>query len=277
MSDLLDENPKKENEIRKVKRKIRVKKVVGVGVIMGVIVFGLNCGVEYVKDKNSKTSPNQDINALLQVEQEEDRARVERVLNSKVAYLTFDDGPNYNTNKILDVLKANDIKATFFLVGAMVENNPSIVARIKDEGHTIANHTYSHNYSYKTKEDFIIEIESTDKLISESLGEDFKSYFVRVPGGSMGKPSVQEAIKENGYKSINWTAKFGDDEKGGKVDKDYIINRVNETTGDDKYEVILAHSNKFITADVLQIIIDNLKKDGYIFEPLMEDSPVYFN
>lgn len=277
MSDLLEQNPKKQGDSKEFKRKIKTKKVIGVLIIISIIVYGGKYGLTYIKNKANNKDLGNNINSLMQVAQEEEKARVERVDNSKVVYLTFDDGPNYNTTRILDILKENNIKATFFLVGSMVENNPSIVKRIKDEGHIIANHTYSHKYNYKTKEEFIAEVESTDRIISQALGEDYKSYFVRVPGGSMGKAMIQEAIKENNYKSINWTAKFGDDEKGGKVNADYVINRVKETAGDDKYEVILAHSTKAVTSEALQSIIDNLKTDGYIFEPLMEDSPISFN
>lgn len=277
MSDLLEQNPNRKDNNLETKRRIKKRKVVSLIAMVALIAYGGKYSLQYMKEKKEDKISNNNVNSLLKVQEEEEKARVERVNNSKVAYLTFDDGPNYNTNEILDILKENNIKATFFLVGSMVKNNPNIVERINEEGHVIANHTYSHKYNYKTKEEFIAEVEATDRLISEAIGEDYKSYFVRVPGGSMGKSMIQEAIKENAYKSINWTAKFGDDEKGGKVNVDYVINRVKETAGDDKYEVILAHSTKSVTAKALQTIIDNLKVDGYIFEPLMEDSPVSFN
>ena len=277
MSNLLEQSPNSEFIPKKPKRKLRTKKIISLLALVVVVVSSGKYGIEYCKEKMADKKIESEAKALMQKQQEEEASRIERVKNSKVAYLTFDDGPNYNTLKILDILKENNIKATFFLVGNMVENNPSVVKRIKEDGHTIANHTYSHKYSYKTKDEFLDEIEKTDELISTALGEEYKSYFIRVPGGSMGKKILQEAIKENGYKSINWTAKFGDDEKNGKVDSDYILNRVKETAGDDQYEVILAHSTKSVTVLTLQEIIDNLKADGYIFEPLMEDSPVEFS
>ena len=70
----------------------------------------------------------------------------------KVAYLTFDDGPSEKiTSRILDILKEENIKATFFVIGKSVdesEKNQQIVTRMAQEGHSIGNHTYSHNYSY---------------------------------------------------------------------------------------------------------------------------------
>ena len=280
MPNLLEQNPYPKEEkmsVKESKKNNKFSRIISVLVIIGVAVLIGKYGINYYKEKALIKKEVSEQNALMQKQQEEEKARVERVQNSKVAYLTFDDGPNYNTEKILDILKENNIKATFFLVGGMIENCPSTVKRIYDEGHTLANHTYSHTYSYSTKEDFLEEISKTDSLISEAIGEEYKSYFIRVPGGSMGKTVAKDAIKENGYKSINWTALFGDAERGGRVDSKYILNRVKETTGDDQYEVILAHGTKSITADTLQDVINNLSEEGYIFEPLKEDSPVEFD
>jgi len=69
----------------------------------------------------------------------------------KTAYLTFDDGPNNSvTVQVLDVLRRYNIKATFFMVGTLIEKNPQVARRIYDEGHCLANHSYSHNYSAKS-------------------------------------------------------------------------------------------------------------------------------
>ena len=275
MSGLLEQNPIR-NQQPKKNKKLGINKVAGL-LICVIAVTGAKNGLDIYKEKRVAKEESSKINALMQQQKDEDAARIERVANNKVAYLTFDDGPNYNTDKILEILKQNNIKATFFLVGSMVENNPSIVRKIYDEGHTIGNHTYSHDYAYNTKEAFLSEVQKTDSLISKAIGKEYKSYFVRVPGGSMGKKVPQDAIKENGYKSINWTGVFGDDEKGGRVDSYHLMRRIDETVGDDKYEVILGHGTKGVTVDTLQKIIDEIKNKGYIFEKLMEDSPVEFS
>ena len=74
----------------------------------------------------------------------------------KIAYLTFDDGPSLVTPKILDILNKENVKASFFVIGKSVEAHPEIVKRAYDEGHYIANHTYSHNNSilYKSSESY---------------------------------------------------------------------------------------------------------------------------
>lgn len=92
--------------------------------------------------------------------------------DSKIAYLTFDDGPTTKmTNKILDILDEEDVVATFFVVGKHVKEHPEIVKRAYESGHYIGNHTYSHdnNIIYKSAENFLFEIISTDLAISEAI------------------------------------------------------------------------------------------------------------
>ena len=104
--------------------------------------------------KNSLQVSN-DVNNNLQTS-------LDALFNSKekVAYLTFDDGPTKSaTPKILDILKEEDVKASFFVIGKYVKNHPDIVKRAYNEGHYIANHGYNHNNSilYKNNPYFFIE------------------------------------------------------------------------------------------------------------------------
>ena len=90
----------------------------------------------------------------------------------KIAYLTFDDGPTLKaTPKILDILKEEDVVATFFVVGKHVKENPELVKRAYDEGHFIANHGYNQNNSklYKNDDSFINEIKNTDIEIGNAI------------------------------------------------------------------------------------------------------------
>ena len=105
----------------------------------------------------------------------------------KKAYLTFDDGPTSTvTPKVLDILKEENITATFFVVGKHVKENPELVKRAFDEGHFIANHSYNHSNKllYKSDENFINEILDTDKEIEKAIGIDsYISYIFRFPNG----------------------------------------------------------------------------------------------
>lgn len=269
------ENNDNNNNGRLSKRKMKKAKAsVLVLLVVGVFVSGVSL-VEYGKGKIEEYSVRKSEEVLMRREQEENVARKDRISNNKVAYLTFDDGPNINTREVLKILERNNIKATFFLVGDMIINNPAIVEEIYNAGHTIGNHSMTHSYSYKNEDAFLSELNETDKLISDAIGDEYKSLFIRVPGGSMGKSMEQNMLEENELRSINWTASIGDSDKSN-VNADYLLNTLSDTFGNDKYEVVLAHDIKSETAKSLQMIIDYIKEEGYIFEPLVEDSPVYF-
>lgn len=105
--------------------------------------------------------------------------------DEKKAYLTFDDGPTLKaTGKILDVLKVENVKASFFVVGKHVKEHPELVNRAYKEGHYIANHGYSHNNKilYRNMESFKNEIVSTDLEISKAINiENYCSHIFRFP------------------------------------------------------------------------------------------------
>lgn len=118
--------------------------------------------------------------------------QIERINNiysdtgEKIAYLTFDDGPSeVVTPQILDTLKSEKIKATFFVLGNRVGYYPEIVKREFQEGHYIANHGYTHQYNliYQSVEDVIDEYNKTEDVIKQALqNEKYKSNLFRFPG-----------------------------------------------------------------------------------------------
>ena len=247
-------------------------------IIAGVtLIGGTFAGYKYMNIKNEREALAIKLaeEERIQEEQRKEEERIARIQNNNVAYLTFDDGPHpERTNKILDILKANDVKATFFVLGEQAEKYPEIIKRIYDEGHTIANHSTNHKYTYPTKEAYLEDIRNTDSIISKAIGKEYKSLYVRVPGGSMGKSLVKEAIAEDGRIDLNWTALTGDSEKNIMKSKELTFERFKETFGDDKYEVVLMHDIKEVTVENLQQLIDYIKANNYILEPLVADSPV---
>lgn len=113
----------------------------------------------------------------------------------KVVYLTFDDGPSETvTPFVLDALKAENVHATFFVVGKNVdesETNKNLLKRELAEGNEIGNHTYSHNYNYLYPKNIINvnnimeDIEKTNQSLKNVLGQDFSTRAIRFPGGHM--------------------------------------------------------------------------------------------
>ena len=193
----------------------------------------------------------------------------------KVAYLTFDDGPSESvTPLILDVLKNNNIKATFFVLGSRVELSPELVKRAYDEGHYIANHGYSHVYKqiYASPESILAEYTQTNDAIRVAIGEpEYQSHLLRFPGGSRGsayEDVIQQSIellKTNGITYLDWNALTGDSE--GKKTKEAMLQRLQETVEGKNSVVILMHdaSDKILTYEVLQDVINYLTEQGYRF------------
>lgn len=140
--------------------------------------------------------------------------------DEKIAYLTFDDGPSEKiTPQILDILKNEEVKATFFLLGSRVELYPDLVKREFEEGHYIANHGYSHVYTsiYSSAQAVLDEYNKTEEKIKEALQiPEYSSHLFRFPGGSEGgkykkvKNDAKGVLESNNIAFINWNCLTND-------------------------------------------------------------------
>ncbi len=193
----------------------------------------------------------------------------------KRVYLTFDDGPSRDvTPLILDILKEENIYATFFVLGTKVEQNPDILRRIYDEGHYIANHGYSHVYSdiYVSKDTVWGEYSGCEEIIRNALGiPEYSTHLFRFPGGSSGGPYddiKKESVKmfaENNVGILDWNCLTRDAE--GSFPKEELVENFKETSAGKDNLVILMHdaSGKILVPEVLKEIITYLKNEGYTF------------
>ena len=193
----------------------------------------------------------------------------------KIAYLTFDDGPTLkSTSKILDILSEENVKATFFVIGKHVKEHPELVKRTYDEGHYIANHSYSHNNKlYANADSFLDEILSTDVEICKAIGkENYSSHVFRFPNGYMApsfKTKKQEYAKlfsDIDYTYIDWNALNKDSEK--KYSHTELLNNLKNSSKNKGTLVILMHDTSDVneTHLVLKDSIHYLKEQGYIFQ-----------
>ena len=194
----------------------------------------------------------------------------------KTAFLTFDDGPNISvTPKILDILKEENVKASFFVVGKNVEAYPEIVKRSYEEGHFIANHGYDHNNStlYKDNESFMNEIKKTDLAIGNAIGvQDYCSHIFRFPNGFMSpnnkakKKKALEVLKNMNYTYIDWNCLNNDSVK--KYSNYQLLNNLKKTCKGKDTLVILMHDTKYVSnsSNVLKDSIEFLKSEGYTFK-----------
>ena len=218
-------------------------------------------------------------NSLLPVYSEKAKERMANIYEAdsdeKIAYLTFDDGPSKNiTPEILDILKNEGIKATFFVLGSRVELYPELVRQEYNAGHYIANHSYSHEYKsvYASPEAVLDEFNSTEKAIQEALeNPDYHTFLFRFPGGSEGgkyksvKNEAKSLLEENDIAYINWNALTRDAE--GKPTADSLVEDLKATVGDKMRVVILMHdaASKQLTADTLPEVIQYLREEGFEF------------
>jgi len=211
----------------------------------------------------------------------------------KVAYLTFDDGPSPITPLVLDTLKKEQVKATFFIVGRNVPGHEAILKRAISEGHAVGGHTYSHDYRivYKSKDAFFADLEKGNQLIEKATG--VKPTVFRYPGGSTNAVSltyqdpklynkqqpVMKAIKaeanKRGYMFIDWNVTNGDARSNHYTAAEAITN-VKQQVKSQKEIVVLMHdaSTKAPTAQALPEIITFLKGKGYRFEVISPEHPV---
>ncbi|WP_051608791.1 polysaccharide deacetylase family protein [Selenomonas sp. FC4001] len=190
----------------------------------------------------------------------------------KVAYLTFDDGPDdVNTPAILDVLKAKGVHATFYVLGGMVEKNPAVLKRIFTEGHAIGNHSYDHDYErlYANKESFVEEMEQTDEAVFKVIG--MRPFIIRAPGGTVGMfaDDYYKHLNLLGYVEHDWNVLTEDatpEHPSAEQQIDYIDRRAAGHLKDNM-ALVLMHCNggKEETVRALPGIIDNLKAKGYRF------------
>ena len=161
------------NEVKETMAKVQASKEEQAKILenLGVQVETLNTQLETLKaDLNKAKEKNPELAATM--------ANTE----TKYAYLTFDDGPSDNTTKILDFLKANNIKATFFVIGK--DNMDDIYKRIVDEGHTLAIHSNTHDYKgiYQSVDTFMEDINTLANHLEKVTG--VRPTIMRVPGGS---------------------------------------------------------------------------------------------
>jgi peptidoglycan-N-acetylglucosamine deacetylase len=213
-----------------------------------------------------------------------DRLLSQQASKGKIAYLTFDDGPSQNTVEILKILKAYNVKATFFVNGNSSNFGKGIYKQMIHEGHAIGNHTYSHDYSkaYTSLNSFLADFYKLENLLYEVTG--IKPKIMRYPGGSNntvsnrygGRTVVKQIINEmngRGYVYFDWNVD-STDASVYRQSKSKIISAVlNGSKGKSKV-IVLMHDSapKTTTVQALPAIIEGLIMQGFRFEVITKNS-----
>ncbi len=189
----------------------------------------------------------------------------------QTVHLTFDDGPSELSSEVLDILNEYDAQATFFVIGKQAEAMPETIRRIDNEGHLLANHSYTHDYDqvYESTEAFEEEVVKTEEVIQDITGE--RTTLFRPPGGSY--PNMtdekEEVLEEHGYTTHNWSVSSGDTATpppSAEIIRDNVVEGVRESSG----AVVLMHdaSGNETTVEALPEILEKLSFDGYEFKTL---------
>jgi peptidoglycan-N-acetylglucosamine deacetylase len=184
--------------------------------------------------------------------------------DGKQVALTFDDGPDaIVTPKILDILKENDIKATFFILGNRAEAHPETVRRIKEEGHAIGNHSWSHpNFTELSMEEAMNQVMNTQNELNDIIG--YRPSLFRPPYGALDKEK-EEAIQNMDLAIVNWSVDTMDWSGLPAPEIMGIIHKQLKPGG-----IILQHTangknHLANTLEALQLLIPDLKEQGYSF------------
>lgn len=206
---------------------------------------------------------------------------IDRYLNPKTMYLTFDDGPSEEyTDMVLDILKERNIKATFFVIGEYVRKYPETAKRIAEEGHTIGIHCDVHNYTtlYAGVDSYIEDFEKAYDTVYEVTG--VKAQFFRFPGGSINNfnkkvyKDIIAEMEEKGFVYYDWNASL-EDATRSKATTEELVNMAVDTARGRQKVVMLAHDRVGNTACGLGDLIDAFPE--YRMEPLTaETEPVQF-
>lgn len=234
-------------------------------------------------DKQASDTRDEVFKLAAQLEQDIADGKTDR----RICYLTFDDGPYNRGKKFLEILHKYDIKATFFLStanGNKLPDQADITAESQypeyvKYGHTIGNHTYSHNYSadgiYKNAETFLADVRKQEEF-TEKAANGYKTRIVRFPGGTGNAgaklESIEDALRKEGYGWINWTVDSGDSAGGDKVTASSVKSSVLGAAKDQKIMVPLFHEWSQKSLEALPEIIETLDSQGYIFLPLFPES-----
>ncbi len=204
------------------------------------------------------------------------------VSNGKKVYLTFDDGPSIYTDEILDILEANNVKATFFVVHYDNEDLWPAYKRIVEDGHTLAMHSYTHIYSeiYADEESFKKDVDDIHDFLYDLTGYDCKYY--RFPGGSSNNVSnvdmqlCMKYLDERGITYFDWNSLSGDADGNYHTGSELNANILRYVRCNEGDSIVLMHdlSDRHYTVEGLQELIDTLKAEGYEICPIDENTPL---
>ncbi len=189
--------------------------------------------------------------------------------DDRVIYLTFDAGyENGNVEKILDVLKAEEVPGAFFILDNLIKTNTDLVKRMAEEGHLVCNHTAKHRdmSAVTDKEEFAAELRKLEEIYKEYTGYDMAKFY-RPPEGKFSETNMIHA-DELGYKTVFWSFAYADWDNNKQMSPEKAMDKV--FSGTHNGEILLLHPTSATNAAILPELIRAWKGMGYRFGSLDE-------
>lgn len=194
---------------------------------------------------------------------------------NKVVYLTFDDGPDKYTTRLLEILDNYNVKTTFFVTTQSMPN-VHLIEDIYKKGHTVAVHTYSHDYKkiYATPEAFMEDFKKMNDIVKQYTGQS--AWLMRFPGGSSttyikNLEQFTKPLAELGVQYCDWNVS-SEDAVGKDITKEQIAQNVINGIKKHKVSIVLQHDIKDISVEAVDDIIKWGLENGYTFLPLTPES-----
>ena len=184
----------------------------------------------------------------------------------KVVALSFDDAPNAEmTPRVLDVLKAHNVKAMFCLIGQEAERNPELVRRIVEEGHIVANHTYNHSgrFTISGPEQVRAQLDRCNDVIYSLIGR--KPRIFRPPFG-VTNPTIGKVVRGMNFYTVGWTIRSLDTIYGDRVEAmcERVVRKLHPGA------IILLHDRCANADRAVAMLIERIQEQGYEIMPLQE-------
>ena len=260
-------------------------KIFGIIIVLDILLL-IICTLSYTKpDGQLKKIPKKTFTKQITLKKAS-KIKVQNInpsiISDKTIYLTFDDGPSYLTNEILDILKEENVPATFFVTSQQIDKYQNIIKREYTENHTVAIHTATHNYSYiySSEQNYFNDLNEIRNKVFNIIGE--KPRIIRLPGGSSNTISkkyspgimarITETLTHNDFYYYDWNIDSMD--ASGCIDENQIYNNV-ITHLKSGTNIILMHDSptKMTTVGALRDIIKYGKEGGYTFAKITKKTP----
>ena len=182
-------------------------------------------------------------------------------------YLTFDEGYEAGyTEKFLEILKKNEVKATFFITAHYVNTQPDLVKKMLDDGHIVGNHTVNHkSMPDLSNEQIKEEVMNLHKSVYEKFGYEMK--YIRPPKGEYSERTI-EYTNTLGYKTVMWSFAYEDWDEKKQPDENASQEKIIKNLHNG--EIMLLHGNSKTNTNILDSVIKDAKNMGYEFKSLEE-------